>query len=136
VTARAEPDRFNDRNGNVLLLPADARRLREARRFVCETLAQWGAAPPEDAALLTSEVVSNAMFHAEGEVAVRVRRDGDRALIEVQDHSPEPPKLQPLDPHRPGGNGMRIIEALAKSWGVTQINDDGKIVWFEVPLPT
>ena len=29
---------------------------------------------------------------------------------------------------------MRIVDVLASSWGVTQIEDDGKIVWFEIPL--
>jgi anti-sigma regulatory factor (Ser/Thr protein kinase) len=131
-----EPDVFADDQRRVLRLPPNRNRLKAARRFVCESLAQWGATPPEEAALLTSELVTNAIIHAGGEVEVRLRRDGTRALVEVHDHSAEPPKVLPLDRHRRGGNGMRIVDALARDWGVTQINDDGKIVWFEVPLPT
>jgi anti-sigma regulatory factor (Ser/Thr protein kinase) len=110
------------------------RRLKEARQFVCDAIAPWGG-PTGDAALLTSEVVGNAIRHGEGEVALRVRRDATRALVEVHDQSAEPPKQQPFGPRRVGGNGVRIIEALASSWGVTQIHDDGKIVWFAITLP-
>jgi hypothetical protein len=126
-------DLFEDERGSVLRLPPGEGRLHEARQFVCDVIAPWGGVRP-DAALLTSEVVTNAISHGEGDVLLRVRRDGPRALVEVHDHSSEPPKLQPPDPRRAGGNGLRIVEALASCWGVTQIEDDGKIVWFEIPL--
>jgi len=136
MTASVEPELPSTGHGKVLRLPPDVHRLRDARRFVCETLAEWEAAPPQDAALMTTELVSNAMLHAGGDVAVRVRRDGARALVEVHDKSPERPQVQPVDPHRSGGNGLRIVDALASDWGVSEIHDDGKVVWFEVPLPT
>src|SRR3954447_10394179 len=132
-----EPDPFDDDKGKVLRLPPGARcRLKDARRFVCENLQRWGATPSPDVALLTSEVVTNAVVHAGGEVDVRVRRDGACALVEVRDHSPEPPEVLPLDHRRQSGNGMRIVNALARDWGVSEIHDDGKIVWFEIALRT
>jgi anti-sigma regulatory factor (Ser/Thr protein kinase) len=124
---------FDDGCGRVLRLASGAHCVRDARRFVCEVVAQWGVTHPEDAALLTSEVVTNAFRHAGGEIVVRVRRDGSHALIEVHDHNPTPPKVQRPDRHRRGGNGLRIVDALASSWGVTQLHG-GKIVWFEIPL--
>lgn len=120
---------------HVLRVPPNLDRLIEARRFVCNVIKPWGAQPQADAALLTSEVVGNAIVHAGGEVTVRVRRDGARALVEVHDQSAEAPEPQPPDARRIGGNGVRIIDALATNWGVTQIHGDGKIVWFEIPLP-
>jgi anti-sigma regulatory factor (Ser/Thr protein kinase) len=134
----SEPDAIgvvDQGSGYVLELPADLRRLHDARRFVCDAMAQWGMAPTEDAALLTSEVVSNAMIHVGGSVVLHVRRDGRRAVVEVHDDSSEPPELRDPEPDRPGGRGMHIIEALASNWGVTELHDDGKIVWFEVLLP-
>ena len=128
---------FPDGYSDVLRLsPERPHRLNKARQFVCDAIAPWGGAPPDNAALMTSEAVGNAILHAGGEVTLRVRRDGARALVEVHDHSSEQPEVLPADPHRIGGNGMRIIDALASSWGVNQIHDDGKIVWFEIPLPT
>lgn len=124
------------RDDYVLQIPTDLRRLNDARRFVCDTIEQWGVAPIADAALLTSEVVSNAMIHGGGHVVVRVRRADDRVLVEVHDASSELPHRVPPDPNRPGGQGLRIVEALAVAWGITEIHDDGKIVWFEVPLLT
>jgi len=85
MTASVEPELPSTGHGKVLRLPPDVHRLRDARRFVCETLAEWEAAPPQDAVLMTTELVSNAMLHAGGDVAVRVRRDGARALVEVHD---------------------------------------------------
>jgi len=127
-------DLFQDGDGAVLRLPPNEGRLHQARQFVCDLIAPWGGAIP-DAALLTSEIVGNAIMYAEGEVILRVRRSGARAVVEVHDNSSEPPKPQPIDPRRAGGNGLRIVDALASRWGVTQIRDDGKIVWFEMPLP-
>lgn len=133
----SEPPEGEDPFGGdafVLRLPPSLDRLGEVRRFVCEAIGRWGAEPPEDAGLLTSEVVSNAMIHANGEVAVRVRRDGDQALVEVHDQSSQVPQPRPSDPGRAGGMGMQLVEVLASGWGVTEIKDDGKVVWFEVPL--
>ena len=41
-----------------------------------------------------------------------------------------------IDPgsQRTGGWGMRLVDSLAACWGVTDIEDDGKIVWFDLEL--
>lgn len=134
----AEPEAtevFDQHDGYVLELPHDLRRLHDARRFVCDAIDEWGVAPPENAALLTSEVVTNAMIHVGGSVVLHVWRNGRRAVVEVHDDSSEQPELREPEPGRAGGRGMQIIEALANSWGVIDIHDDGKIVWFEIQLP-
>ena len=127
-------DPFAD-SDSVVHLPPQPSAASAARKFVCETISSWGLAPPDDTSLLTSEVVTNALNHAEGEVAIRVRRENNQAFVEVHDHQSDPPVQREVEPERRGGNGLILLDALAKSWGVTQIHDDGKIVWFEVPLP-
>ena len=90
---------------------------------------------PEDlvntARLLTSELVTNAVMYGDGELEVRVRRLPDHVLVEVLDQSPEEPQLLPLDPDRPGGNGLRLVQALARQWGVSHFAQ-AKSVWFVV----
>jgi anti-sigma regulatory factor (Ser/Thr protein kinase) len=133
--AAVSEDPFADSDA-VVRLPPHPSAASAARRFVCETISSWGLPPPDDTSLLTSEVVTNALNHAEGNVAIRVRRENNHAFVEVHDHQSEPPVQREVDPQRRGGNGLILLDALAECWGVTQIHDDGKIVWFEVPLPS
>jgi anti-sigma regulatory factor (Ser/Thr protein kinase) len=126
---------FQEGHGGVLHLPSDLQhRVRQARQFVRDAIAPCERATEDAAGLLTSEVVANAIVHAGGEVALRVRCDGARALVEVHDDGAELPERRQVHAARPGGYGMQIIDALADSWGVTQVPGDGKIVWFEIAL--
>jgi hypothetical protein len=52
-------------------------------------------------------------------------------LVEVLDQSDEEPQLLPLDLDRLGGNGLRLVEALADHWGVSRF-PHAKSVWFVV----
>jgi anti-sigma regulatory factor (Ser/Thr protein kinase) len=86
-----------------------------------------------EAALLTSELVANAVRHAHSEVDVRLSRTGSGVRIEVADHDPHP-----LAPRRPGpddtdGRGLYLVGALARDWGV-RLSPPGKTVWFELDL--
>ena len=87
-----------------------------------------------DAELLTSEVVSNAVKHADldpsQEIVLRVVMD-ERLRIEVAD--PGPPFEADLRRHSSdtSGWGLFLIEAIAMSWGVER-EGIGKKVWFEL----
>lgn len=117
-------------------LDVDERQIAAARAFVRTRLASLGLPLVEDVELLTSEVVSNAVEHAVTEhIVLRVRAEGSRVRVEAHDDDPTPPHLEPLDPTRPGGLGMRLVAALADDWGVEEIAEDGKVVWFELDLP-
>ena len=100
---------------------------RAAREFVASTLEDWGwTEHVATAVLLTSELVTNAVIHAESDIAVTVR--GEQSLrVEVSDESPEQ-----VSPVRLGdGRGLRLVDALAASWGVSP-QRRGKVVWFEL----
>jgi anti-sigma regulatory factor (Ser/Thr protein kinase) len=107
---------------------SEARRARGLVAGACEGL-------PEDlvntARLLTSELVTNAVMYGDGELEMRVRRFPDQVLVEVLDQSREEPQLLPLDPDRPGGNGLRLVQALAHEWGIAHF-PRSKSVWFVV----
>lgn len=127
-------DRSDEADERVLRLPPETSRLREARRFVAEAVAACGEEPAQAATLMASEAVTNAMLHARTEVSVRVRCTEVRVVVEVHDGSSVRPEAQPRNRQQPGGLGLHIIDALASRWGVTEIDDDGKVVWFEVSL--
>ena len=68
-------------------LAPDPAELRTARRFVDETLTDWGLESIcDDARLITSELSANAVLHARTDFRVTLRSDGLGHLrIEVRD---------------------------------------------------
>ena len=87
----------------------------------------------DDAALVLSELVGNAVRHAEGPtMQVRLRRSGDVLRLAVHDSSPRPPVARDATDEDESGRGMLIIEALSVRWG-WEPQPGGKAVWAEVP---
>jgi serine/threonine-protein kinase RsbW len=106
-----------------------------ARHFVSSAVRRWGLARPLDAELLTSEAVTNAVEHADTDyVEVSVGLAGGRVRVGVRDADPTRPRIS-LDEDREGGFGLRLIQTLSRDWGVAEIHNDGKRVWFELELP-
>jgi anti-sigma regulatory factor (Ser/Thr protein kinase) len=120
--------------------PAHAASAAAARRFVRHALADWQAADATaDVALLTCEIVTNALVHAgtDIEVACRVQDGGVR--VEVSDGSRHR-LIPPSDPRaadgadQESGRGLLIVDQLADSWGVSYAAQT-KSVWFSYALP-
>ena len=87
----------------------------------------------DDAALVLSELVGNAVRHAEGpSLQVRLRRTGDVLRIAVHDRSASPPLPRETSWEDESGRGMMIIEALSTQWG-WEPRPTGKVVWADVP---
>lgn len=111
-------------------LPATARSVTDARRFVVDALSRWGRAELADtAALLTSEVVTNAVLHARTSVDVVVRLLSDGVAVEVSDGSPVQPQERRPTLQSTTGRGMALLDQLAATWDVT-MRRDGKTVRF------
>ncbi len=117
-----------------VIFPVDLRSVAAARRLVAATLDGQGPGVVEEAVLLTSELVTNAVLHASTVVEVAITIDDQRLRVEVYDDSPLLPVVRPLTPGATGGRGMPLVDALAHSWGVTP-SPAGKTVWFELSLP-
>ncbi|MFF9914560.1 SpoIIE family protein phosphatase [Streptomyces sp. NPDC013457] len=111
-----------------------------ARAFVRDTLQGWGYAEVvDDAVVLTSELVTNAVIHAGTAADVLCLRSEDGIRVEVADRYPE--REIPLQggrtvahPDRENGRGLLLCAALATRWGV-EYTPTHKRVWFQLDLP-
>ena len=107
-----------------------------ARAFVRETLHRWGeTAGVGDAALVTSELFTNAVLHGSGRVDVYVTLDPEALRIAVVDDGRRTPDRWPRRGATPtlGGRGLRIVDALASTWG-NNFDPAGRTrVWAEMP---
>jgi anti-sigma regulatory factor (Ser/Thr protein kinase) len=107
----------------------------EARRALGEVSDHLPPRRLEDARLLVSELVTNAIRHAgldDDDVIRLVVVSGDRALrIEVCDPGPGFDAGEPTpDPARPTGWGLYLVRELADRWGVER--NELTRVWFEL----
>ncbi|MER7129592.1 ATP-binding protein [Streptosporangium saharense] len=130
----------------VIDLPGVVRSVPLARKYVANLLADFGYPQSDDVALLVSEVVTNAVVHtASGKlggvvtVAVEVATGQNAALIEViDDGSTSDPRPQVFDDDEDdlasGGRGLWLVETLAESWGVREVERGRKAVWMRVSL--
>ena len=88
-----------------------------------------------DVRLLVSELVTNALRHAELEEhhAIRLAVTVSDAAVRVEVSDPGAgfePGAAPTDPERTAGWGLFLVETLADRWGVDA--QGGTRVWFEL----
>ncbi|MFI1470049.1 PAS domain S-box protein [Streptomyces wuyuanensis] len=115
-------------------LPATPASVSRARAFLAKSLVDWGCAQvADDAQLLVSEVVTNAIQHGQGPVRLLMRRNSTELTVEVSDHSHHPPQPRLASADDESGRGLILVETLAGSWGVRP-TDDGKTTWFTLLL--
>ena len=108
-----------------------------ARRYVRDALAAAGAeADVDTAALLVSELVTNAVLHARTGIILEVHNREGEVRIEVHDDSGLYPRLHAFSATSATGRGLRLLDSLAKRWGVAPDSSGvGKTVWCEVGPP-
>ncbi|MGW0727291.1 ATP-binding protein [Streptomyces mirabilis] len=123
----------------VFALPAAPASVGMARRDVREWLTEWGIDPEtrDNAILVTSELVTNALTHTASEwIVCRVHVAEERLHIEVEDQHRGwslPAQRRP-GPDDQGGRGLLLVGALSSDWGVTDTADgSGRIVWAVLP---
>jgi serine phosphatase RsbU (regulator of sigma subunit)/anti-sigma regulatory factor (Ser/Thr protein kinase) len=123
VTVEKNPKRY-------ATFPPEVASVAAARRFVGETLSNWGVDEVDDAMLLTSELVTNAIVHAGTEVEVVC--ESLRGQVRVEVHDRHRARKIPIPGDQVSGRGLLFPETLATSWGVTYGQSD-KQVWFTLP---
>ncbi|MFI0242543.1 ATP-binding protein [Streptomyces sp. NPDC016845] len=121
--------------------PSHPAQVRNARHHVERVLHLWGvdSALTENAVLIASELVSNAVRHAEApqarEFGMTLRLLQSIIRIEVRDADEQRPVVSSPrgDQEAVCGRGLQIVEHLASNWG-TATEVLGKTVWAEIPL--
>ncbi len=112
-----------------------------AREQASKALAGWGLGEHTDlAALIVSELVTNAMVHGEGQIEVRLSCACGDLRAEVHDDGAGRPvrRCPAVDDER--GRGLALIDGLIELYGgargvVADSNGSGKTVYVAVSLP-
>ena len=120
---------------STLELTPEPQSVRRARTWVVSQLATLGRDDLADSAELgVSELVTNAILHADPPILVRMGGTPTHPRVEVHDTSSVPPKARPMtDDERllaTVGRGLGIVAMFSTTWGA-EVSSTGKVVWFE-----
>ena len=102
-----------------------------ARLCLRQTCTAWSLPPAvaEEAELVATELVSNAIEHAHSDSLLTLSHTGSALRIAVRDYRLTPtPQPRPIDIAAPRGRGLHLVIAMTNTWGVDQ-HPDGKTVW-------
>ncbi len=136
-------------------LPEDERAAPLARHELSALLRALGYLPElvDDAALMVTELVANAVTHAKSPYELRVSLLADRIECEVLDGTASaplipPPRFGPAAPEgersdapAEGGRGLAVVRALsagacgARPTRLAAAGEWGKVVYFSLPWP-
>jgi anti-sigma regulatory factor (Ser/Thr protein kinase) len=107
-----------------------------ARAFLTQLLHGWEVADDviDDASLLTTELMSNAVEHGSGVVDLEIAVQDGLLHIGVHDDSVElPTQHDAASTSLEGGRGIWLVQSIARDWGSDSSNrEPGKTVWFEL----
>jgi anti-sigma regulatory factor (Ser/Thr protein kinase) len=107
-----------------------------ARLFLAATCTDWHLdALRDDAVIISSELVANAVLHSRTECRLTTQLDARGLTIAVQDYRPGRIRRPSVDATNLRGLGLFVIARLSRSWG-TSPTADGKKVWALLPTPS
>jgi len=114
-------------------LPAQRSVVGQARAGAARQLAAWGLQEIAfTTQLLVSELVTNAIRHAQPPIQLRLILDG-MLSVEVSDASSTSPHLRRPGRYDEDGRGLMLVAQLADRWG-TRHTRTGKTVWALQPV--
>lgn len=140
-TCPSERNHGEVRASSVVLLPHAPSSVAVARKRLSSELVDSGVyeSVVDDASVIVSELLSNALRHARplpsGQVRVCWLRRGDLLELEVSDGGAmTEPRRGPGTLSSLGGRGLGIVEALSEGWGVRH-EDGATTVWAVLRAP-
>jgi anti-sigma regulatory factor (Ser/Thr protein kinase) len=105
-----------------------------ARRFIGSALHEWGLdALADDAALVATELATNAIAHGGGPFTLGVERLDRGVVLTVADRARSAPRRSLAEGDAESGRGLHLIDALAAEWGWHHV-PQGKRVWAELSV--
>ncbi|MFI9599018.1 ATP-binding protein [Streptomyces sp. NPDC052043] len=109
----------------------------QARRLTRTWLTGWSVCEDtcDAAALVVSELVTNAIVHTASRQIVCELHDGDELVrIAVRDEgcAPGEPQPSPRQPEEEHGRGLLLVDAVCLAWGA-QEQGTGLVVWADLP---
>ncbi|MEV5750837.1 ATP-binding protein [Actinoallomurus sp. NPDC052308] len=126
------------RVSSVVFLPHAPSSVSDVRKRLCSELRASGVYEEvaDDAAVIISELISNALRHARplpsGDIRVSWAYEGDLIQLAVSDGgSMTEPRRTRAALSSLGGRGLSIVEALSDGWGVSH-ESDSTTVWAEL----
>jgi anti-sigma regulatory factor (Ser/Thr protein kinase) len=109
-----------------------------ARHFLLPLWPEGCSESADEAALMLSELATNAVQHAstDFEVAIDVAPDKGHVRVAVSDAAETFPVPRDTDTEASDGRGLHIVRELADAWGIdVRRGRPGKTVWFWLLLP-
>jgi anti-sigma regulatory factor (Ser/Thr protein kinase) len=89
----------------------------------------------DQAELVVSELVTNAVSHGNSGCEVRIGLTDNTLRIEVTDRGAGTPDVLATTGRDEHGRGLVLVSAVAAAWGVDTTPGDGKVVWAHLALP-
>lgn len=120
-----------------LAVRPDPRSAGLARRFIGDFCGAAGLGEElcQVAALLTSELVTNAVRYGGSRAVLEARLPDGVLRVTVVDENPALPEVGEAPAvTAEGGRGVLLVSALASRWGVERVPSGGKAVWFELEV--
>lgn len=118
-------------------LPLLARSCPSARRTAAHLLRTWqvpDGSRVQDALLVVSELVGNAVRHGGERVVLELDLEGTVLVVGVRDDAEGLPRQRAVDDQAEGGRGLDIVAALSEEWGTDEISAGAKRVWARLDL--
>jgi anti-sigma regulatory factor (Ser/Thr protein kinase) len=120
------------------MLPADTTAAAAGRDFVRSALVEYGNSSDtaEVAALVTSELCTNAILHGSPPQLLKLVIDREHLRVEVSSSNRvggAVPKLapMPINSDTVGGRGLNLVNVLSSTWGA-DVNSGSTTVWADI----
>jgi len=106
-----------------------------ARRYVRDALTGLPRDVVDTVSLMVSELATNCVRHADTDFTMTIEQTMRHIRVEIADSGSGRVATRRPEPTEFSGRGLRIIDRLSDTWGVTEYPDRaGKSVWFMVGL--
>lgn len=109
--------------------PAEVASVPAARHYAREALAALAPDLRDAAELMVSELATNSIKHANSPFTLVIEQSPAMISVEVRDTGDGHPTLGSPQPWDPTGRGLRIVDLMSSTWGITE-SDHRKTVWF------